>query len=221
MHGLKFSVPRTDFSLLDLIEFNISSMATCHAPKIDNLQAYNTSTTSCFSLETLLGFNPSMFIATVRLLTRGSSLPPDTLCWWVFKPPFETSCLKQTYNRIKKNNYTIPWVSCWHPTVQFSYLNTFWGLFCLFYWWYTVERERVMGVGNWTSKGIEPASRIKQPCQCCHCCFYPLRPESFLEKVVSIKVLVKKDPKKCYVFGHWLHQKICCFRILHRSKDLN
>lgn len=26
------------------------------------------------------------------------------------KPPFETSCLKETYNRIKKNNYTIPWV---------------------------------------------------------------------------------------------------------------
>ena len=40
--GLKFSVPRTDFSLLNLIEFNISSMAACHAPKIDNLQAYNT-----------------------------------------------------------------------------------------------------------------------------------------------------------------------------------
>ena len=46
--GLKFSVPRTDFSLLNLIEFNISSMAACHAPKIDNLQAYNTSTTLCF-----------------------------------------------------------------------------------------------------------------------------------------------------------------------------
>lgn len=29
----------------------------------------------------------------------------------VGKPPFETSCLKETYNRIKKNNYTIPWVS--------------------------------------------------------------------------------------------------------------
>lgn len=28
----------------------------------------------------------------------------------VGKPPFETSCLKETYNRIKKNNYTIPWV---------------------------------------------------------------------------------------------------------------
>uniref|UniRef100_A0AAQ5YQV9 Serine/threonine-protein kinase PLK n=1 Tax=Amphiprion ocellaris TaxID=80972 RepID=A0AAQ5YQV9_AMPOC len=27
----------------------------------------------------------------------------------VGKPPFETSCLKETYNRIKKNNYTIPW----------------------------------------------------------------------------------------------------------------
>uniref|UniRef100_A0A8C7YT35 Serine/threonine-protein kinase PLK n=1 Tax=Oryzias sinensis TaxID=183150 RepID=A0A8C7YT35_9TELE len=27
----------------------------------------------------------------------------------VGKPPFETSCLKDTYNRIKKNNYTIPW----------------------------------------------------------------------------------------------------------------
>lgn len=26
------------------------------------------------------------------------------------KPPFETSCLKETYNRIKKNSYTIPWV---------------------------------------------------------------------------------------------------------------
>lgn len=29
----------------------------------------------------------------------------------VGKPPFETSCLKETYNRIKKNSYTIPWVS--------------------------------------------------------------------------------------------------------------
>lgn len=28
----------------------------------------------------------------------------------VGKPPFETSCLKETYNRIKKNSYTIPWV---------------------------------------------------------------------------------------------------------------
>ncbi|XP_037620896.1 serine/threonine-protein kinase PLK1 [Sebastes umbrosus] len=27
----------------------------------------------------------------------------------VGKPPFETSCLKETYNRIKKNSYTIPW----------------------------------------------------------------------------------------------------------------
>uniref|UniRef100_A0A1A8QL57 Serine/threonine-protein kinase PLK n=1 Tax=Nothobranchius rachovii TaxID=451742 RepID=A0A1A8QL57_9TELE len=27
----------------------------------------------------------------------------------VGKPPFETSCLKDTYSRIKKNNYTIPW----------------------------------------------------------------------------------------------------------------
>ncbi|XP_033828653.1 serine/threonine-protein kinase PLK1 isoform X2 [Periophthalmus magnuspinnatus] len=27
----------------------------------------------------------------------------------VGKPPFETSCLKETYSRIKKNNYTIPW----------------------------------------------------------------------------------------------------------------
>uniref|UniRef100_A0A8P4KDI7 Serine/threonine-protein kinase PLK n=1 Tax=Dicentrarchus labrax TaxID=13489 RepID=A0A8P4KDI7_DICLA len=27
----------------------------------------------------------------------------------VGKPPFETSCLKETYNRIKKNNYTVPW----------------------------------------------------------------------------------------------------------------
>ncbi|XP_045568457.1 serine/threonine-protein kinase PLK1 [Salmo salar] len=27
----------------------------------------------------------------------------------VGKPPFETTCLKETYNRIKKNNYTIPW----------------------------------------------------------------------------------------------------------------
>ncbi|XP_041840291.1 serine/threonine-protein kinase PLK1 [Melanotaenia boesemani] len=27
----------------------------------------------------------------------------------VGKPPFETACLKETYNRIKKNNYTIPW----------------------------------------------------------------------------------------------------------------
>ncbi|XP_054635277.1 serine/threonine-protein kinase PLK1 [Dunckerocampus dactyliophorus] len=27
----------------------------------------------------------------------------------VGKPPFETSCLKETYNRIKKNNYAIPW----------------------------------------------------------------------------------------------------------------
>ncbi|CAL1600868.1 unnamed protein product [Knipowitschia caucasica] len=27
----------------------------------------------------------------------------------VGKPPFETSCLKETYNRIKKNNYSIPW----------------------------------------------------------------------------------------------------------------
>uniref|UniRef100_A0A3P8ULK4 Serine/threonine-protein kinase PLK n=1 Tax=Cynoglossus semilaevis TaxID=244447 RepID=A0A3P8ULK4_CYNSE len=27
----------------------------------------------------------------------------------VGKPPFETSCLKETYTRIKKNNYTIPW----------------------------------------------------------------------------------------------------------------
>lgn len=27
------------------------------------------------------------------------------------KPPFETACLKETYNRIKKNNYTIPWVT--------------------------------------------------------------------------------------------------------------
>ncbi|XP_077381539.1 serine/threonine-protein kinase PLK1 [Festucalex cinctus] len=27
----------------------------------------------------------------------------------VGKPPFETSCLKETYNRIRKNNYTIPW----------------------------------------------------------------------------------------------------------------
>uniref|UniRef100_A0A8C7MPW0 Serine/threonine-protein kinase PLK n=1 Tax=Oncorhynchus kisutch TaxID=8019 RepID=A0A8C7MPW0_ONCKI len=26
-----------------------------------------------------------------------------------WQPPFETSCLKETYNRIKKNNYTIPW----------------------------------------------------------------------------------------------------------------
>ena len=40
VHGLKFSVATTDFSLLDLIEFNMSSMAACHAPKIDNLQAY-------------------------------------------------------------------------------------------------------------------------------------------------------------------------------------
>lgn len=29
----------------------------------------------------------------------------------VGKPPFETSCLKETYNRIKKNSYTIPWVT--------------------------------------------------------------------------------------------------------------
>lgn len=28
----------------------------------------------------------------------------------VGKPPFETSCLKETYSRIKKNNYVIPWV---------------------------------------------------------------------------------------------------------------
>ncbi|XP_034044771.1 serine/threonine-protein kinase PLK1 [Thalassophryne amazonica] len=27
----------------------------------------------------------------------------------VGKPPFETSCLKETYSRIKKNNYVIPW----------------------------------------------------------------------------------------------------------------
>ncbi|XP_061840159.1 serine/threonine-protein kinase PLK1 [Nerophis lumbriciformis] len=27
----------------------------------------------------------------------------------VGKPPFETTCLKETYNRIKKNDYTIPW----------------------------------------------------------------------------------------------------------------
>ncbi|XP_068445496.1 serine/threonine-protein kinase PLK1 [Clinocottus analis] len=27
----------------------------------------------------------------------------------VGKPPFETSCLKETYNRIKKNSYTVPW----------------------------------------------------------------------------------------------------------------
>ncbi|XP_024859111.1 serine/threonine-protein kinase PLK1 isoform X2 [Kryptolebias marmoratus] len=27
----------------------------------------------------------------------------------VGKPPFETSCLKETYNRIKKNSYNIPW----------------------------------------------------------------------------------------------------------------
>lgn len=27
----------------------------------------------------------------------------------VGKPPFETSCLKDTYSRIKKNDYTIPW----------------------------------------------------------------------------------------------------------------
>ena len=29
IHGLKFSVPRTDFSLLDLIEFNMPCMAVC------------------------------------------------------------------------------------------------------------------------------------------------------------------------------------------------
>ncbi|CAL8331041.1 unnamed protein product [Lota lota] len=27
----------------------------------------------------------------------------------VGKPPFETSCLKETYNRIKKNSYAVPW----------------------------------------------------------------------------------------------------------------
>ncbi|XP_053713724.1 serine/threonine-protein kinase PLK1 [Synchiropus splendidus] len=27
----------------------------------------------------------------------------------VGKPPFETNCLKETYNRIKKNSYTVPW----------------------------------------------------------------------------------------------------------------
>ncbi|KAJ3602070.1 hypothetical protein NHX12_029830 [Muraenolepis orangiensis] len=27
----------------------------------------------------------------------------------VGKPPFETSCLKETYTRIKKNNYAVPW----------------------------------------------------------------------------------------------------------------
>lgn len=29
----------------------------------------------------------------------------------VGKPPFETTCLKETYVRIKKNDYTIPRVS--------------------------------------------------------------------------------------------------------------
>ncbi|KAK1885685.1 Serine/threonine-protein kinase PLK1 [Dissostichus eleginoides] len=35
--------------------------------------------------------------------------PTEMYTLLVGKPPFETSCLKETYNRIKKNNYTIPW----------------------------------------------------------------------------------------------------------------
>lgn len=46
---------------------------------------------------------PSQFILLCLLCLRYTLL--------VGKPPFETSCLKETYNRIKKNNYTIPWVN--------------------------------------------------------------------------------------------------------------
>lgn len=46
---------------------------------------------------------PSQLILSCLLCLRYTLL--------VGKPPFETSCLKETYNRIKKNNYTIPWVS--------------------------------------------------------------------------------------------------------------
>jgi len=36
----------------------------------------------------------------------------------VGKPPFETSCLKETYIRIKKNEYTVPRVSIFASGVQ-------------------------------------------------------------------------------------------------------
>lgn len=56
---------------------------------------------------------------------NGHGLSSTRYTLLVGKPPFETSCLKETYNRIKKNNYSIPWVrlSCIsvekHPIMHF------------------------------------------------------------------------------------------------------
>ena len=44
-HGIKFSVPKTEFSLLDSIEVSMSSMEACCAEKTSDLQALNASAT--------------------------------------------------------------------------------------------------------------------------------------------------------------------------------
>lgn len=41
----------------------------------------------------------------------------------VGKPPFETSCLKETYIRIKKNEYTVPRVCIFASGVHLLYLD--------------------------------------------------------------------------------------------------
>lgn len=46
----------------------------------------------------------------------------------VGKPPFETSCLKETYIRIKKNEYTIPKVRCSPHSASWSAPSCFWHL---------------------------------------------------------------------------------------------
>lgn len=83
--------------------------------------------------------------------TRYLRSPRYTLL--VGRPPFETSCLKETYNRIKKNSYTIPlvnWIKASH-IVPWKY-----SMFFFLHMWLpppcstSTQRQRLWSSGCYT-----------------------------------------------------------------------
>lgn len=80
---------------------------------------------------------------------NGHGLSSTRYTLLVGKPPFETSCLKETYNRIKKNNYSIPWVRLSCISVEKKNIQS-----CIF-----AARLMLTWIYNWTFSAARQPSR--------------------------------------------------------------